>query len=176
MTWTVLVSDCISVQLCSLLWTCICCVIVWYLFWGLRTSWGRLCAFFLPSSAFIGCQGHEGGLGVRLLILVYVRAMSLWATVDRPRGPVTAGVLFVSCGPLLTQTALLWEASCCDSLWHMHAHIHAHKPWSHVARSVGAVQPGHSRGHLPFREGEGSNIWYLNYVHKSSSVCCVWWQ
>lgn len=46
MTWTVLVSDCISVQLCSLLWTCICCVIVWYLFWGLRTSWGRLCAFF----------------------------------------------------------------------------------------------------------------------------------
>lgn len=31
----------------------------------------------LPSSAFIGCQGHVGGLGVRLLILVYVRAMSL---------------------------------------------------------------------------------------------------
>lgn len=112
-------------------------------------------------------QGRVGALGyVCVCMGVYVGRV--WATVDRLLGHVTAGVLFVSCGPLLTPTALLWEASCCDSqytLWHMHAHIHVHKPhkhWSLVALSLGAVQPGHSRGHLPFTEGESSNIWYLN--------------
>lgn len=67
----------------------------------------------------------RGDLRVRLLMLVYARATDLRANVDRPRGPVTAGVLSVSCGPLLTQTALLWEASCCDSLWHVGEHMRA---------------------------------------------------
>lgn len=108
-------------------------------------------------------QGPVGALGyVCVHMCVYVGRLR--ATVDRPLRPVTAGVLFVSCGPLLTQTALLWEASCCDSPIHTltHARTHKrttpHKHWSLVALSLGAVQPGHSRGHLPFTEGESCNI------------------
>lgn len=52
----------------------------------------------------------------------------------RPLGPVTAGVLFVSCGPLLTQTALLWEASCCDSLL-THARTHTHTKYTSLRPS-----------------------------------------
>lgn len=65
----------------------------WFIFQSKRLNWSpyTVCVF-------------EGTLG---------------PTVDCPGCHVTAGVLFVSCGPLLTKTALLWEASCGDSLWHM---------------------------------------------------------
>ncbi len=143
-------------------------------------SWGvtvcLLCTsvcFFLLVCSYSVKQGHVGALGyICTCTCVYV--VRLRAAVDRLLSPVTARVLFVSCGPLLTQTALLWEASCCDSLWHKHAHIHTHKPyksWSLVALSLGAVQRGRSRGHLPFTKGESSNMWYLNYVALQSRTC-----
>jgi len=104
------------------------------------------------------------GTSVYVCMCVCVCVVRLPATVDRPPGPVTAGVLFVSRGPLLAQTALLWDASCCespihtDTCTHIHKHTQPHTPWSLVALSLGAVQPGHSRGHLPFTEGESCNI------------------
>lgn len=110
--------EAISVQLCRFMPMCICRAFVW------GTSRGRLCALCFASvsgnSALLCVHGlpgsREGALGLRLLMSLSVRATDLRANADRPRGPVTAGVLSVSCGPLLTQTALLWEASCCDSL------------------------------------------------------------
>lgn len=126
---------CISVQLCCWMRMCVCHAFAW------RTSWGRLCALCFASvsgtPALLCVRGlpgsREGALRVRLLMLVYARATDLRANVDRPRGPVTAGVLSVSCGPLLTQTALLWEASCCDSLWHVGEHMRARPHKSSVS-------------------------------------------
>lgn len=53
------------------------------------------------------------GTSVHLSVYIWVEG-EYEVAVDWLLGPVTAGVLFVSCGPLLTQTALLWEASCRD--------------------------------------------------------------
>ena len=72
-------------------------------------------------------QGRVGALGyICGCISVNVGGKQIGATVDLLLSPVTARVLFVSCGPLLTQTALLWEGSCCNSPIYTCTHTHTH--------------------------------------------------
>lgn len=84
----------------------------------------------LYSYTFIFLSPFVSKMLCRSLYTVRVFVERLWDAEDCPGCHVTAGVLFVSCGPLLTKTALLWEASCCASLWHMqtvtHTHINTH--------------------------------------------------
>lgn len=132
---------------------CICAL----LFMGL-CSWSVMlwlsCVFlFVPVFSvypcFLVCSSHRVSSRVAWVpwgtsvacMCAYVGRWRLWATVDRLPGPVTAGVLFVSCGPLLAQTTLLWETSCCDSLIHTltHARTHAQTQTTQAPVSCGPV-------------------------------------
>lgn len=138
---------------------CVCHAFVW------RTSRGRLCSLCcasvsgnpalccvhgLPGSREWGLEATSAHVAFRALRRICE------PTRDRPRGPCD------SWGPLrqLRPTAhsdsvIMGGLLLRFTVTHPGAHTHTPTPKarSQAASSLGAVQPGHSRGHLPFREG-----------------------
>lgn len=153
---------------------CVCHAFVW------RTCGGGLCvlaalpvfAAALPDDVFAGCQGHARGPWGYVCSCWFVR-------VRRIREPMrTAHEALWQLGsfPSVAAHCSLRQryygrppaATHCDTPASTYTRAHTNAR-SQVAGSLGAVQPGHSRGHLPFRKGEGSKIWCLNYVQSLAS-------